>query len=56
MPAKSEQQRIAAAIAKHHPEKLYKRNVGMLSMSKKELGEFARKKVVDGTRKRTRRR
>ncbi len=50
MPAKSRKQRITAAIAKHSPEKLYKRNIGMLSMSKKQLGEFARKKAIDGAR------
>lgn len=37
----SEDQRIAAAIAKHHPSKLYKRNRGMLKMSNKQLHEFS---------------
>ena len=41
MPAKSEAQRRAMAIAEHHPEKLYKRNRGLLKMSKKQLSEFA---------------
>ncbi len=41
MPAKSKAQRRAAAIAKHHPEKLYKRNKGMKSMSKDELHKMA---------------
>ena len=41
MPSVSESQRITAAIAKHHPGKLYKRNRGMLSMSQEDLGEFA---------------
>ena len=31
------------AIAKHEPKKLYKRNKGMLKMSKEQLSEFARK-------------
>ena len=41
MPAKSKKQRIAMAIAEHHPEKLYKRNKGLKKMSKKQLHEFA---------------
>lgn len=45
MPAKSERQRKAAAIAKHHPEQLYARNKGMAQMTEKQLGEFARKPV-----------
>ena len=39
----TEKQRIVAAIAEHHPEKLYKRNRGMLKMSKEQLSDFARK-------------
>ena len=39
--AESKVQRRAMAIAEHHPEKLYKRNRGMLKMSKSELSEFA---------------
>lgn len=41
MPAQSKKQRKAIAIAEHHPEKLYKRNRGLLSMSKKQMHEFA---------------
>lgn len=41
MPAVSENQRIAAAIAKHHPGQLYKRNRGLLSMTQSQLHEFA---------------
>ena len=41
MPAKSKKQRRAMAIAEHHPEKLYKRNRGLLKMSKEELHDFA---------------
>ena len=41
MPAKSKKQRRAMAIAEHHPEKLYKRNRGMLEMEKSELHDFA---------------
>ena len=29
------------AIAKHEPGKLYKRNVGLLKMSKSQLSEYA---------------
>lgn len=41
MPAKSVAQRKAAAIAEHHPRKLYKRNRGLLSMSKAQLSHYA---------------
>lgn len=43
MSAVSEKQRIAAAIAKHHPEKLYKRNRGLLKMSKEDLSDYAKR-------------
>jgi len=41
MPAKSEDQQQAMAIALHHPEKLYKRNKGLKKMGKEQLREFA---------------
>ncbi len=41
MPAPSKAMRQASAIAKHHPEKLYKRNRGLLKMSKEDLSDFA---------------
>lgn len=41
MPAISIKQRQAMAIAEHHPEKLKKRNKGMLSMSHNQLHDFA---------------
>jgi len=41
MPAKSEKQREAMAIALHAPDKLYARNKGMLSMPKTSLRDFA---------------
>ena len=42
MPAKSKRnQRIAMAIAEHHPEKLYARNKGLKSMAKRQLHDFA---------------
>jgi hypothetical protein len=37
----SKNQKVAAAIAEHHPEKLYAKNAGMLSMSKPQLHDFA---------------
>jgi len=41
MPAQSEKQRMMMAIAEHHPEALYKRNRGVLKMSKSDLSDFA---------------
>ena len=41
MPAVSKAQRRAISIAEHHPSKLYKRNIGLLDMSRKQLHEFA---------------
>lgn len=41
MPAVSRAQQIAMAIAEHHPEKLYKRNRSMLSMTGQQLHDFA---------------
>lgn len=41
MPAKSKKQRKLMAIAEHHPSKLYKRNRGVLKMSKKQLSDYA---------------
>jgi len=41
MPAVSKSQRRLMAIAKHHPGKLYKRNRGVLKMSKEQLGHYA---------------
>lgn len=43
MPAETERQRVAAAIALHSPEKLHSENRGMLSMSKDKLRHFATK-------------
>lgn len=44
MPAVSRKQRIAMAIAEHHPEKLYARNKGMKKMTKSQLHDFAKTK------------
>lgn len=41
MPALSRAQQIATSIAEHHPGKLYGRNKSLLSMSHKQLHEFA---------------
>ena len=41
MPAETEKEREMMAIALHHPEKLYKRNRGVLKMGKEKLHEFA---------------
>ncbi len=56
MPSKTEKQREAMAIAEHEPEKLYKRNRGMLNMSHEQLHEFAssvkkHKTVMGGKKK-----
>lgn len=44
MPAISQAQQRAMAIAKHSPGKLYKSNQGMLGMSREQLNEYARTK------------
>lgn len=41
MPAESKKFRRAVAIAEHHPEKLYKRNRSLLSMTRKQMHDFA---------------
>lgn len=41
MPAVSQKQQIAMAIAEHHPEKLHSENKGMLDMSHQQLHDFA---------------
>lgn len=41
MPAESQKQQIAMAIAEHHPEKLHAENKGMLSMTHQQLHDFA---------------
>ena len=49
MPAKSEKQREAIAIAEHNPSKLYKRNKGLLKMSKSDQHDFASTKGLKKT-------
>jgi len=41
MTAKSKKQRRMMAIAEYHPEMLYKKNRGVLSMSQSQLHDFA---------------
>lgn len=41
MPAVSQDQQIAMAIAEHAPSKLYARNRGLLKMSHQQLHDFA---------------
>jgi hypothetical protein len=41
MPAVSEAQRRAMAIAEHHPDQLYGRNRGLLNMTHSQLHDFA---------------
>ena len=48
MPAVSASQRIAMAIAEHHPKKLYKRNKGLLKMSHSQLHDYASTKGLGG--------
>ena len=55
MPAKTIKQRRIMAIAEHQPGKLYKRNRGLLKMSKAQLSDFAstpEKNLENKTRKR----
>ncbi len=41
MPSVSKAEQMATAIAFNHPEKLYARNRGMLSMTGQQLHDFA---------------
>jgi hypothetical protein len=41
VPAVSQKQQIAMAIAEHAPEKLYDRNKGLAKMSHSQLHDFA---------------
>lgn len=52
MPAKNEKQRELMAIAEHHPEKVYAKNRGVLSMSKGQLRDFAATKGLPSKSKR----
>lgn len=52
MPAVSEKQREAMAIAEHEPGKLYRKNRGMLKMSHRQLHDFASTKGKHKRKKR----
>ena len=41
MPAVSKAQRVAMAIAEHHPDELYARNKGLAKMTHQQLHDFA---------------
>jgi hypothetical protein len=45
MPAKSKKQQQAMAIAEHEPNKLSKKNKGLLKMTKSQLHDFAATKT-----------
>jgi hypothetical protein len=47
MPAVSQAQQAAMAIAEHSPEKLHKENRGLLEMSHKQLHDFASTSTKD---------
>lgn len=53
MPSKSKAQRKLMAIAKHHPKKVYKKNRGVLKMTKKQLHDFASTKEKKLSKKRS---
>lgn len=42
MPAKTEKQRRLMMLALHNPSKLWKKNRGVLKMSREELHKFSR--------------
>jgi len=41
LPAKTVKQKRLMAIAESHPEKVYKRNKGVLGMTKSQMHEYA---------------
>ena len=51
MPAVSEKQRKLMAIAEHHPEKLHKKNRGVLKMSHEQLHDYAATSNIKKPRK-----
>jgi hypothetical protein len=53
MPAVSEKQREAMAIAEHEPEKLYAKNKGMLKMTHQQLHDFAATSGLKNKKKKT---
>jgi len=53
MPAVSRKQQQATAIAEHAPAKLYKRNRGLLGMTKGQLHDFASTKGASARKRLT---
>jgi hypothetical protein len=53
MPAKSRKQQQMMAIAEHEPNKLYKKNKGVLGMSQGQLHDFAATKGASKKKKAT---
>jgi hypothetical protein len=51
MPAKSEKQRRLFAMALYAPSRLYKKNRGLLKLSKEQLHEFTLKNAGSGNSK-----
>ncbi len=51
MPAVSDKQRKLMAIGEHNPEKLNKKNRGILKMSKQQLHDFASTKGLKSSTK-----
>lgn len=49
MPAKTDKQRKLMAIAEHAPEKLFKKNRGVLKMTQGQLHDFAAPKGASKT-------
>ncbi len=47
MPAKSKAQQQLMAIAEHDPEKLYKKNRGILRMTQQQMHDFASTSAKD---------
>lgn len=56
MPAKSKKQRRLMGLAEHHPEKVYKRNRGVLRMTKSQIHDFAKTKEKGLPRKKKKKR
>lgn len=57
MPAVSDKQRRLMAIAEHNPSKIYKKNRGVLKMTKEQLSDYAKtsEKSLPRTQKRAER-
>ena len=51
MPASGEKQRRLFAIAEHEPGKLFKKNQGLLKLSKQQLHDFAATSGLSGKKR-----